>query len=132
MTSKLLLVSESDKHEYTERRNGMEGEHQERTVVDHRQHPFIMVTKEVIENDEVLSKPVDLAVYVVLCMYADNRTKEAYPSVATIAKKSRSSERVVRRSIKSLEEAGYIEIKRQFGEQGRQTSNQYILGERRK
>ncbi len=80
-----------------------------------------------IDNDAKLSKPVELAVYAVLCMYADNTTKDAYPSVATIAKKSRCSEPVARRALISLENAGYIDIKKRFGKSGNQLSNQYYL-----
>lgn len=105
---------------------------EERTVVDYRVNPFIMVTKQVIDNDEVLEKPVDLAVYIVLCMYADNQTKSSHPRVETIAKKARCSERVARRSIKNLEEAGYIEVKPRYDGRGHQASNQYILIDPRK
>jgi predicted transcriptional regulator len=104
----------------------------ENTVVDFREHPFIMVTKEVIDNDSLLMKPVDLAVYVVLCMYADNRTKASNPKVETIAKKARCSERVARRSIRNLEEAGYIKVKPRYDARGHQSSNQYILTDYRK
>ncbi len=99
----------------------------EQAVLDHRTNPFIMVTNEVIDNDEFLGKPVDIAVYVALCMYADNQTKTSYPKVETIAKKARCSERVARRSIKNLEEAGYIEVRPRFDTKGNQISNQYIL-----
>ncbi len=60
-------------------------------------------------------------------MYADNVTKETHPSVATIAKKARSSERVVHRSLKALEAAGYIEIINRVDRNGFKTSNQYVL-----
>lgn len=103
-----------------------------RTVVDFRENPFIMVTKEVIDNEAKLEKPVDLAVYVVLCMYADNHTKASHPKVETIAKKARCSERVARRSIKNLEESGYIEVKPRYDARGHQASNQYIIIDPRK
>lgn len=85
------------------------------------------MTREVIHNEAILTKPVELAVYAVLCMYADNVTKETHPSVATIAKKARSSERVVHRSLKTLEAAGYIEIVNRVDRNGFKTSNQYVL-----
>lgn len=85
------------------------------------------MTREVIHNEALLTKPVEIAVYAVLCMYADNVTKETHPSVATIAKKARSSERVVHRSLKALEAAGYIEIVNRVDKNGFKTSNQYVL-----
>jgi Helix-turn-helix domain len=100
---------------------------EERTVVDFRKHKFIQVTRQVIDNDSVLSKPVDIAVYTVLCMYADNDTKTLHPSVKTIAKKARCSERVARRSLLALKEAGYIDIVERFNSEGKQMSNQYVL-----
>ena len=60
-------------------------------------------------------------------MYADNETKDARPSVRTIAEKARCSERVARRSLANLANAGYIEIVQNFSERGYQTSNQYYL-----
>ena len=98
-----------------------------RTVIDFRKRRFIQVTREVIYNEEKLTKPVDIAVYTVLCMYADNDTKTMHPSVATIAKKARSSERVVHRSLRTLQDAGYIEIVPRYDHKGAQASNQYIL-----
>ncbi len=91
-----------------------------------------MVTKSVIDNEDVLEKPVDLAVYVVLCMYADNRTKASNPRIETIARKARCSERVVRRSITNLEEAGYITVKPRYDMRGYRSSNQYVLTNLRK
>jgi hypothetical protein len=104
----------------------------ERTVVDRRENPFIMVTKHIVDNDKVLEKPVDIAVYVALCMYADNTTRASNPNVSTIAKKARCSERVARRSIQNLKEAGYLEVNPRFDGRGHQASNQYILIESRK
>lgn len=99
----------------------------ERTVIDFRKKRFVRVTREVIHNDTKLTKPVEIAVYAVLCMYADNSTMETHPSVATIAKKARSSERVVHRSLLALKEAGYIDIVNRVDKNGFKTSNQYAL-----
>lgn len=85
-----------------------------------------MVSRSVIESD-VLPKPVDKLVYTVLCMYADNSTKTAYPSVSRIAKLCGCSERSVRYALKRLEEAGFIEIRRRQKEGGGYTSNLYVL-----
>lgn len=98
-----------------------------RTVIDFRKRNFFMVTRDVVDRDIKLTKPVDIAVYCVLCMYADNETKDAFPSVSKIAQKARCSERVARRSLQVLKEAGYIDIRERRDARGYQTSNQYIL-----
>ena len=98
-----------------------------RTVIDWRERKFFRMTRDIIDKDIALEKPVDIAVYAVLCMYADNETKDAYPSVETIAEKSRCSERTARRSLQALKDAGYIDIRERRDARGFQTSNQYIL-----
>jgi len=98
-----------------------------RTVIDFRERKFFLMTRDIVDKDTQLTKPVDIAVYAVLCMYADNNTKDSHPSVATIAEKSRCSERVARRSLQTLKEAGYIDIEERRDKRGYQTSNQYYL-----
>lgn len=98
-----------------------------RTVIDWRERKFFRMTRDIVDKDTQLTKPVDIAVYAVLCMYADNDSKDSYPSVATIAEKSRCSERVARRSLQTLKESGYIDIKERRDKRGYQTSNQYFL-----
>lgn len=99
----------------------------ENTVIDFRKRKFFRTTKSVIDNDDVLTKPVDIAVYTVLCMYADNEEASSYPRVETIAKKSRCSERVARRSLQTLHDVGYIYIQPRKDARGYRTSNQYFL-----
>ena len=98
-----------------------------RTVIDFRKRRFIQVTREVVHNTDKLTKPVEIAVYAVLCMYADNGDKTSHPSVATIAKKARCSERVVHRALTTLKDAGYIDIINRTDHNGFKTSNQYAL-----
>lgn len=98
-----------------------------RTVIDFRKRRFIQVTREVVQNTDKLTKPVEIAVYAVLCMYADNTDKTSYPSVSTIAEKSRCSERVVHRALTVLKDAGYIDIVNRSDKNGFKTSNQYVL-----
>lgn len=95
-----------------------------RSVIDKRMNPFVIVTRKVIE-DETL-KASDKSVYAVLCMYADNRTKECYPSRETLLKKSGISDKPLRNSLRVLSDKGYIEIKERYNSVGR-TSNRYIL-----
>lgn len=99
----------------------------DRPVIDWRERKFFRMTRDIVDKDKKLSRSVDIAVYAVLCMYADNETKDAYPSVSTIAEKARCSERVARRSLQALKDAGYIDIRNRSDYRGFQTSNQYVL-----
>lgn len=98
-----------------------------RPILDFRKRKFFRMTREILDNDENGLKPVDVVVYSVICMYADNNDMMAYPSVETIAKKSRCSIRTVHRSLDSLEERKYIEIINRNDKRGFKTSNQYLL-----
>lgn len=100
---------------------------EERTVVDFRSSKFVRVTREVIENSSQLKHASDIAVYTVLCYYADNTTKELHPKIKTIAEKARCSESTVKRALRNLEEAGYIEISHRYNTFGHRASNQYRL-----
>ena len=75
---------------------------------------------------EVL-KPIELATYVALGQYADNKTKECWPSVTKLAKDINRSRQSTINALKGLEEKGVIEIKQRFKDKGEQTSNLYIL-----
>lgn len=99
----------------------------ERTVVDFRKHKFIRVTRSVIDDTSRLEHATDIAVYTVLCMYADNNTTESNPKIETIAEKARCSERTVKRALERLKDAGYIEIKHRFNNRGHRASSQYVL-----
>lgn len=77
-------------------------------------------------EDEAL-KAADKSVYSTLCMYADNRTSDCFPSRETLLKKSGVSDRTLRSSLKTLEDRGYIEVVNRYADNGRQLSNLYIL-----
>lgn len=96
-----------------------------RAVIDRRNSPFVMVTRAVI-NDESL-KAADKSVYTVLCMYADNKTAEAWPSRETILKKAGVSDHSLRNSLRNLSDKGYIEVVKRYAKDGRQMSNLYVL-----
>src|SRR5699024_8561898 len=96
-------------------------------VIDFRKRPFFMVTKAVFSDTSKIDKHVDLVVYAVLCMFADNNDKTSYPSVSKISEIARCSDRVVHRSLKNLKEAGYIEIVNRSDRNGFKTSNQYVI-----
>lgn len=99
----------------------------EKTVLDFRKRKFFRMTRAVVFDEENTLRPVDIAVYSVLCMYADNDDTSSYPSVETIAKKARCSMRTVHRSLDTLKEVGYIDIINRNDARGLRTSSQYIL-----
>ncbi len=99
----------------------------DRTVVDFRTRKFAQVTKSVLDDETQLDKPIQKLVYTMLCMYADNDSKDSHPSVSTLAKKCYCSENTVRSALKKLHEVGVIEIKGRVREDGSQTSNLYII-----
>ena len=66
-------------------------------------------------------------VYVALGQYADNKTKECWPSVSKLAKDVNRSRQSTITALQGLEEKGVIEVKQRFKEKGEQTSNLYVL-----
>ena len=75
---------------------------------------------------EVL-KPIELTTYIALGQYADNKTKECWPSVSTLAKDIDRSRYSTIKALQGLEEKNVIEVKQRFKDKGEQTSNLYIL-----
>ena len=62
---------------------------------------------------EVL-KPIELTTYIALGQYADNKTKECWPSVTKLAKDINRSRQSTINALKGLEEKGVIQIKERF------------------
>lgn len=98
---------------------------QKRVVLDRRNASFVMVTRAAL-NDESL-KAAEKSVYATLCMYADNRTSDCFPSRETLMKKAGVSDRTLRTSLQTLEDRGYIDIIERFADDGRRLSNLYVL-----
>lgn len=96
----------------------------QRNILDRRSVPFAMVTRTVLE-DEAL-KASDKSVYSILCMYADNRTADCYPSRDTLMKKAGVSDNTLRNSLRKLSVSGYIDVEKRYNSAGR-ASNLYIL-----
>lgn len=68
-----------------------------------------------------------LALYAVLSKYADNVTRQCYPSIRTLSRRLGISPRRVLRTIQVLEEAGLVQVTRARTEQGRRQVNVYTL-----
>lgn len=96
-------------------------------ILDFRKRKFFRMTKAIMHDDVNELKPVDIVVYSVLCMYADNDDTSSYPSVETISEKARCSKRTTHRAINTLKKAGYIDVRNRKDSRGFKTSNQYIL-----
>lgn len=95
-------------------------------VIDKRYDPFTIIPNSVIKSDKI-TKPVDLVVYTIICMHANNTTKQSMLNVATIARFAKSSDRVVRRSIKTLVDASFIEVKKNYRPDGGRMHNTYVI-----
>lgn len=66
-------------------------------------------------------------VYLILCQYANNSTRECFVSKRTIAEKAALSLSGVVRATRELVQEGLIAIVSRFRENGRQTSNRYTI-----
>lgn len=61
------------------------------------------------KSDDTIT-PQDQLIYISIKRFMNNETKEAFPSLETIAEKSGASIPTVRKCVKNLEGAGYIEV----------------------
>ena len=96
-------------------------------IIDKRRDKFVIVPRRVIDDLEAIFTPSMLTTYMALCVYAGNSDGQAYPKIATLARIARCNDRTVRRNLKALEQAGYINVNKRYNDSGRQVSNQYIL-----
>jgi hypothetical protein len=85
--------------------------------------PFVIVPNWIAE----MLKPTELATYVALGKYADNKTKECWPSLNTIAKDLRKSKTSVITAIKALEKKGAIKVDKRKNDRGDWARNHYTL-----
>ena len=85
--------------------------------------PFVIVPNWVAE----LLKPTELATYVALGKYADNKTKECWPSLNTIAKDLGKSKPSVITAIKALEKKGVVKVDKRKNDKGDWARNHYTL-----
>ena len=74
-----------------------------------------------------LVKPTELAAFVVLGKYADNVTKECWPSLNTIAKDLGRSKTATISAIKGLEDKGVLKITKRKNTKGDWDRNHYTL-----
>jgi predicted transcriptional regulator len=96
-------------------------------VLDLRDKKFTQVTNLVLKDSVHLDKTADKLVYVMLCMHADNTTKQSYPSVKTLAKECSCSENTVRNALRKLKDLRLIDVRERKSKESGQLSNLYVL-----
>lgn len=85
---------------------------------------YTLVRNQIIRTDKVST--ADMAVFFCLSFYADNETGKCYPNLTTLAEASKSSVNTVRKSIKNLEQAGFIKVEKKKID-GMRLSNVYTI-----
>jgi len=94
-------------------------------IFDQRKTRFVIVPRSLVTDQGVTYR--DKAVYMALCLYANNTTKQARPSTQTIADVVGCSRRSIFESLKRLEDCGYVLRKARRARNGNQLANAYYL-----
>lgn len=103
------------------------GEAFDKGTFDRRTNKFVMITRDVVFNEDNGLTSTDIAVFCALSIYFSNGSNYGWPSHKTIANKARVSDRTVRRSIKKLEDAGYIRVVHRNEFKMRKTNEYYAV-----
>lgn len=82
-------------------------------VRDFRNGDWYWVNKVVLEHPDLTAS--NQAVYHALAYFANNRTQSCYPTIKKISKLTHLHKETVSKSIKRLEELGFIRVKRESG-----------------
>lgn len=94
-------------------------------VIDYRSTKFVMIPQTLVRDKSLIHR--DKIVYMTLCLFTDNTSKQSHPSAQTIADMSSVSRNSVFRALKALESAGYIRREQRTFGRGKQTTNVYYL-----
>ncbi|MFJ7665304.1 helix-turn-helix domain-containing protein [Lysinibacillus sp. NPDC097162] len=94
-------------------------------VIDYRTTKFVMIPQS-LARDKTLSHR-DKIVYMTLCLYSDNASKQSYPSAQTIADVAGIGRNGVFKAFAALEKLGYIRREKRTYKGGKQTTNTYYL-----
>lgn len=87
---------------------------------------FTVISDSVLDDPELTANEV--LVYITLKKFSNNATKTAFPSLSTLAKKSRISRSSVQRALNGLCEKGYIIRKQRYNKETKEyRSNLYII-----
>lgn len=96
-------------------------------IRDHREKGWFSVDNYFIDEYAREFSASAVAIYFVLCRYSDNKTKECFPEMRTIAQKVGCNKKTVVRSVAELEKFGIISIEKRRKEDGHQGSNIYTI-----
>ena len=96
-----------------------------KTLQFRRERPFVMVDYAVVMSGQL--SVYELAVYLVLCAYADSREGTCFPSYQTIAGKAGCSRRKAIDAVARLESLGLIRKEVRKNPCGDNTSNLYTV-----
>ena len=94
-------------------------------VKDARDFGFFMVENELIESCKF--DVYEIAIYVALCRYGNNKDRLAFPSLNKLADNIRSSKPTVIKYLKQLQSKGLIEIKKVKSDKNKYEKNTYII-----
>lgn len=86
--------------------------------------PYVMLYWDILNK---LDNPYELSVYVYLRKHADHATGTCYPSIATLEKETKISEKKIRLILKDLKDKKLITIQNRTLVNGGKTSNIYKL-----
>lgn len=87
--------------------------------------PFFMIENEIVDIEDIT--PKERFIYMVLSRYANSVTKECFPSITTLAKKTGYGRATVIESIKSLVKKGYLIKENRVDGRGQQNNLYTIL-----
>lgn len=96
-----------------------------KTLQFRRERPFVMVDYAVVMSGQL--SVYELAVYLILCAYADSREGTCFPSYQTIARKAGCSRRKAIDAVARLESLGLIRKEVRKNPCGDNTSNLYTV-----
>jgi predicted transcriptional regulator len=98
----------------------------ENKIYDNRKHNFTIIDNEVFDNYDL--NPYELAVYFCFCRMSNNSTGSCFPSLQTIATKTKMSKPKVITSINGLMGKGLVEKTSRYREK-KHISNLYAIKE---
>lgn len=98
------------------------------TIQDKNVVPFLQLGHDVIDETELFENANEKMTYIVIKRHATNGTRNAFPSLTTIAEKVGCSKRTAIRCVQSLIDKGLLLRLKQFDpETKRYHSNQYTI-----
>jgi hypothetical protein len=86
---------------------------------------FLLVSQDFLRNPKLTLD--EKALYLILETYSNNEERKAFPSIETLEKLTGHFNKKIIRIIKSLEQKGYLEKKRERDQTGKYGKNFYFL-----